>query len=217
MVPTCSDARPDPGRAGPFAEPATAGAPAVPAQAEASPVRRADPLSDLSDEPLMGLSADGVLLLANAAAIRLIERGDTFVLRDGRPVPLDPAIAAGWRAALLDALAGHRRLLWGRGPPPGRPVLLRPGPADVAPVVARTGRDADGLRAVIDAYAGAIGLTPQEARVVEGLAQGESPGTIARRHRVSIATVRTQIRNATLKAGVAGMRELVADVLRTAA
>lgn len=211
MVPTPSDARPASGQ---VAECATAsaaeGVPQVP------PLRRADPLADLSEDPLLGLSADGVPLVANAAAIRMMERGDTFALRDGRLVPLDPAIAAVWRTALLDAHAGQRRLLWGRGSPSGRSVLLRPGPPEVAPVVARAGRDADGLRATIDAYGAAIGLTPQETRVVEALLRGDSPGQIARRHRVSIATVRTQIRNATLKAGVAGMRELVADVLRTA-
>lgn len=179
--------------------------------------RTASALIDLIEEPLFGLSADGALLVANRAAWRVLDQADTLVLHGGRPVPVDEEMQVGWRAALADAHAGRRRLLWLRGRADARSVLLQPGAAGVAAVLVRLGRDAAGRSRLVAAYAATVGLTLQETRVLEAIVEGHSPDAVAQRHRVSIATVRTQIRNMTVKAGVTGMRELIADVLRAAA
>jgi len=168
----------------------------------------------LCDAPLLGLDAEGALVVANGAGLRVLERADTLAVRDGRPLPADPALAGRWRGALQDALGGRRRLLCSVATQ-ARAILVRPGIGDgIARVVVRLGPDEAARREALRSYADAIGLTGQETRVLEGLADGHAPTVIAARHRVSIATVRTQIRTTTDKAGASGVRDLLAQVAR---
>lgn len=171
------------------------------------------PLADLIDEPVLGLSADGALVAANRAAWVLIDRGDTLVLHEGRPVPADGVLHARWRASLDEVVRGRRRLLRGEGS--ARAIVLQPG-AGTAPIVARVCGDPMRRLRMVAAYAHSIGLTAQETRVLEAIVDGLAPAAIAARRRVSIATVRTQLRGVIVKAGVRGMRELLAEVARIA-
>lgn len=189
---------------------------------------RTDPgdLLALCDAPLLGLDGDGALVIANRPGWQVLERADTLAVRDGRPVPADPALAARWREALHDAMLGRRRMLCSTRPE-ARSILVRPGSGSgpgrghgpgggIGPVrvVVRLGRDEASRRDALCSYAEAIGLTGQETRVLEALVDGRTPADIALRHRVSIATVRTQIRMTVEKAGVRGARGLLARVAR---
>lgn len=169
-------------------------------------------LVDLLDEPLIGLAADGALADANAAAWRAFARGDTLVLKASRPRPTDDALQARWCAAIGDACAGRRRLLWSSRPG-SRSIALHPG-SPGTPVVVRVGRDGAGLLRMLWAYGHAIGLTAQETRVLEGLADGEAPAAIAAALDVKVSTVRSQVSAIISKAGVRDTRELIAELAR---
>ncbi len=209
---------------------------APPAADPTDPARAAVPndpaeLLSLCDAPLLGLDGDGGLVIANRPGWQVLGRADTLAVRDGRPVPSDPALAARWREALQDALLGRRRMLCSTRPE-SRAILVRPGAGAGATiggqgpgtgagaalravrVVVRLGRDEAGRRDALRGFAESIGLTGQETRVLEALVDGETPADIALRHRVSIATVRTQIRMTVEKAGVRGARGLLAHVAR---
>jgi DNA-binding CsgD family transcriptional regulator len=172
-------------------------------------------LADLIDDPWLALSADGALLGANRAALRLLQAGDTLVLERGRVVPADLQLRVTWRVALDEARAGRRRLLWS-SEADARSLSLQPGGAN-APVLLRVGGDATGRLRQLWAYAQANALSAQETRVLEALADGESPAGVARRHQVGISTVRTQIRGIVTKTRVGGMRELLAHMARVVA
>lgn len=183
-------------------------------QIQARAPRRADPLEPLGlcDAPLLGLDAEGALVLANGAGWRVLERADTLAVRDGRPLPADPALAGRWRGALQEALRGRRRLLCSARPQ-ARAILVRPGLGERGVrVIVRLGPDETARLEALRAYAEAIGLTGQETRVLEGLVDGHPPTVIAARHRVSLATIRTQIRMTVDKAGVKGVRGLLARI-----
>lgn len=170
---------------------------------------QADPLGPF-DAPLIGLDADGALVVANRPGWRVLERSDTLAVRDGRPLPADPERVMRWRGALQDALVGRWRLLCPKRPE-ARTILVRPGRDDSAiRILVRLGPDEAARRAVLRAYADAIGLTGQETRVLECLVDGDPPAVIAARHRVSLTTIRTQVRMTVDKAGVRGARGLLA-------
>jgi DNA-binding CsgD family transcriptional regulator len=176
--------------------------------------KRPDPSETLSlcDAALLGLDAEGALLMANGAGWRVLERADTLAVRDGRPLPADPALAGPWRGALQAALNGRRRLLCSTRPQ-ARAILVRPAPGGQGMrILVRLGPDETGRREALRAYAESVGLTGQETRVLEGLIDGQPPAVIAARHRVSLATIRTQIRMTVDKAGVHGVRGLLARV-----
>lgn len=172
-------------------------------------------LADLIDDPWLALSADGALLGANRAARRLLQVGDTLMLERGRVMPVDLRLRVTWRAALDEARAGRRRLLLSREAA-ARSLSLQPGGAN-APVLLRVGDDSTGRLRRLWAYAQANALSAQETRVLEALADGESPVGVARRHQVRVSTVRTQIRGIVTKARVGGMRELLAHMARVVA
>jgi DNA-binding NarL/FixJ family response regulator len=169
-------------------------------------------LADLIDDPWFALSADGALLGANRAARRMLQAGDTLVLERGRVVPADLRLRVTWHTALDEARAGRRRLLWSREAD-ARSLSLQPGGVN-APVLLRVGDDATGRLRRLWAYAQANALSAQETRVLEALADGESPAGVARRHQVGVCTVRTQIRGIVTKTRVRGMRELLAHMAR---
>jgi len=59
----------------------------------------------------------------------------------------------------------------------------------------------------------AFGLTPAEVRVAVALAQGKDPATIAEEHRVSIGTIRSQLKSLMAKTDTHRQAELVTLVL----
>lgn len=119
------------------------------------------------------------------------------------------------RAALADAAGrGLRRLL----------TLGEAGAAVTVAVVPLRGGDGRpatllvfGKRQVCEhlsaqGYARCHGLTAAESRVLELLCDGETPAAIARRQRVAMSTVRTQIGAIRAKTGAASIREVVRQV-----
>jgi DNA-binding CsgD family transcriptional regulator len=60
----------------------------------------------------------------------------------------------------------------------------------------------------------AFGLTPTEAKVAISIARGRSPATIAVAHRVSVATIRTQLKSVYAKTRTHRQSELAAFVGR---
>ncbi|MEW9623594.1 helix-turn-helix transcriptional regulator [Rhodanobacter geophilus] len=92
------------------------------------------------------------------------------------------------------------------GSPGQREAMLPAGNASVLVLVrAQVEAQATGSRL----YQQAFGLTAAEARLADALAQGHSPQDHADRARVSIATVRTQIRALLSKTGAVNLRALV--------
>lgn len=61
----------------------------------------------------------------------------------------------------------------------------------------------------VQAYAGSVGLTAAETRVLELLCGGARPAAVAVQAGVALSTVRTQIASIRAKTGVASLRELV--------
>lgn len=64
----------------------------------------------------------------------------------------------------------------------------------------------------VHGYAREHRLSPSEAQVLAALCEGCSPNSIAERHGVKIATVRTQIANIRAKTGAESIRDLVQQV-----
>jgi DNA-binding CsgD family transcriptional regulator len=89
------------------------------------------------------------------------------------------------------------------GPTPAAIVFLRDPERSIAPEMA--------------ALQGLFGLTPAEAIVARQLVSGRSVGEIAARHRLSLNTVRTHLKNIFAKTGVRRQTELVTLVLRSVA
>lgn len=85
---------------------------------------------------------------------------------------------------------------------------LRHGAPTLTPALARAIVDAG--RAPLALNPAVTPLTPAERRVVDGLASGRSPKELAHGWGVSIATVRTHIRNAKRKTGTRTLTELAA-------
>lgn len=65
----------------------------------------------------------------------------------------------------------------------------------------------------VDGFSRWRALTPAETRVLEGLCQGLHPRQLAGLRGVSLATVRSQIRNIRSKTGAGSIGDLVRQVL----
>lgn len=62
-----------------------------------------------------------------------------------------------------------------------------------------------------------FGLTPAKATIASYLARGRSIGEIAARHRLSLNTVRTHLKNIFAKTGMSRKSQLIALMLRSVA
>jgi DNA-binding CsgD family transcriptional regulator len=182
----------------------------------------------LDEMPLGAVIADNGrrVLFANAAARAIFAAGDGLSLVEGR---LQAA-----RAFETNALAAHLRGAARSAPAPGDAALLvaRPsGKPSFALLVAPlrpVGEDEDlaaarmtVLLADLDGRGSALaprlmqlfGLSKAEARVAAGVAEGRRLQEIAQASDVRMPTVRTQLRAALKKIGVARQADLVRVVL----
>lgn len=168
------------------------------------------PMLDELDYGMLLLDADARLLHANHAARVACASDHPLQLRGDRL-----QTRRSEHAALLDeALEAARR---------GRRKLLTLGPAGHPVNVAVVPLGADGTGATLlmmgrrqvceplslQGFAHCHALTSAETRLLQGLWAGEEPRTLAQRHGVSLATVRTQIRGIRAKTGAGSLRELV--------
>lgn len=167
--------------------------------------------------------ARGRVIGMTPSAEALLSLGDVVRLRRGELTTVREADQASLEAALELALRGY---------PSTSPVMARrrdgrdwvvievsPLPSAYTPrlgpqaLIVVHARSADETR-LATAAAAAFGLTPSEAAIAAQLAAGRSPATIAHERRVSMGTVRTQIRRIYEKAGVGSQLELVARLPR---
>ncbi len=191
---------------------------------EILPVRGPD-LLDCFGRPIAMVGDDGRLLYANQTARRLLDGGDPFVERDGRLQLRRDEDDRRLRQALLrpigasSAIADARRIVNARRVRDGSMVSV------VVLTVATESLPhglADAVSALlvfIDPYAPrevdaqllaeSFNLTRSEARVAAQLAQGARLETIAQVNRVSVATIRTQLKSLFAKTGVNRQSDLV--------
>lgn len=158
-----------------------------------------------------------------AAAEALLSAGDVLRLRKGGLTTACEADRRGLEAALAKALAG--------GAPTFAVAVRRldsddrvfievaPMPSAVAPgfgpraLVIVHGPGVDQARVAV-AAGSLYGLSASEAAIAAQLATGRSPAAIAHERRVSLGTVRTQVRRIYEKVGVASQLELAARLPR---
>lgn len=168
--------------------------------------------------PLLLLSVEGQLLLANLAARQLLRKGTPLRLSTQRLLaPSDPRDGPAFQCALQAAAAGDSpqllhwhgaankgrisasltRLAGDSAAVPGGPTLLLAlGAADA---------HSNDLRA----FASQHGLSPAETRVLQRLALGESSADAARALGVGAVTVRSQTLSLRHKTGHASLAALL--------
>jgi DNA-binding CsgD family transcriptional regulator len=168
---------------------------------------------DEIDYGLLVVGSDGQVIYMNHAA--------RLELDDGHPLHVLGHALCAQRAQdvapLLDALGaaqrGLRRLLrLGTGARRVSisvvPLRQGPRPASAATLLVLGKRQLCSALSV-QAYAGSVGLTAAETRVLELLCGGARPTAVAAQLGVALSTVRTQIASIRAKTGVASLRELV--------
>lgn len=183
--------------------------------------------------PLLLIDAQRAILFRNEAARALLQRSSPLTDVDGGLRIVDRAQDARLTHLLKSIeLANLARLVNDDGsPPPDRPVLVLPerGGENIVMHFARmTPGEVMGAfgqqeltlvtafpvrsNVQVDPYVVQMvfGMTPAEARVASLAARGQRAEQIARSNGVSLATVRTQMRQAISKTGVAGQIELAA-------
>jgi len=184
------------------------------------------------DDGVLLTTAKGHLLYSNPVARRILSEADGLRLRGATLMAGDLVDQQKLHAAIRDAART-------RGPHPapvrlpirresgGLPylVVVQPGaPADPAPMsftlptALVTLIDPTRASAVVDAgmLRQVYHLSPAEARLAEQLVAGLTPKGAAQASGVTVATIRTQLRNLFAKTGCSRQSELVTLVLRLA-
>ena len=172
---------------------------------------------DVLGHALFTVSARGTLLNQNGAADALLRRGDGFLLRAGRLVPVLPAdrerfaamLELGKTGRLAGAMAlgrqggGHYIVsgvtAWNHGERRIILVIDDPDRRDVS---------------LADRIKMLYGLSGSEAEIALGLADGKSPALLAAERRTSVETVRNQIKAVASKLGCHRQSEIAALVSR---
>ncbi len=169
------------------------------------------------------VAGDGKLLVANRAAMALLSREDGLLVRHGRITAQAPVAANALQALIAATHATALGLGQSSGdvlPAPratGRPlaVLVAPlrlrgvGSAGV-PTVALFVRDLDAEEEAPAEILGRLhGLTPGESRIAQELMAGLSVTEIAERRRVSLHTVKTQVKSLLHKTATSRQTDLV--------
>lgn len=188
--------------------------------------RRADEVQwlrrslDCVDYPILCIAADRTVLVANRAAhSELADATQPLEVVGGILRARDGCDVATLQRAMRDALLLGLRRLVQLGQGAGRlsiaVVPLADGEnatAEANAVLLMFGkrRLCESLSA--DWFARERGLTGAEARVLQGLCAGLTPGQIARRQGVALSTVRTQVRSLRAKTGAPSIRELLRQV-----
>lgn len=173
------------------------------------------------------LGSKGRVLKANASAERMIGHG--IDIAGGRIVASNAAANAVLQGIIQAALSSEIRLKRARIRPTA--VIER---HDRGPLIAYAIPLRGGIRDVFDpgkavlvleepearrqlagaALAGTFGLTPAEVRVAAALAEGKDLATIAEEHRVTLGTVRSQLKSLMAKTDTHRQAELVTLLLR---
>jgi DNA-binding CsgD family transcriptional regulator len=169
---------------------------------------------------LFTVRRDGYCKDLNAAAGAVVLRGDGLTLRRDRLTAVAPDAAEPLRAALERATARQNpqasSLVIVR-PPPLRPYLVTVSPlrtkgASLALIVLRDPEAAG--RSAEDRLRQLFGLSPTEASLAVALAQGLTPEDMADTRRVSLATIRNQLRAVSEKMGCNRLAQVAAIVAR---
>jgi DNA-binding CsgD family transcriptional regulator len=161
---------------------------------------------------------DGARLLRyiNRAGTQCLASSDALEIGEDRRLEVrDREDGQAWRRAVGDAVQARLRTLLTVGQGVDSislavvPLETRSGESLALVVIGRH-RVCETLTAQM--YATRHGLTSAESRVLQLLCTGDSPITIARRHRVAISTVRTQIGSIRAKTGARTVSALVREV-----
>ena len=166
----------------------------------------------------------GVLLLADSGAVLHINHAARAEFDAGYPLQLlagrlhvrHPVDVTRLHEALAGARRGLRKLV----------TLGEAGQRVSVSIVPLGGTDGRGGQATlllmgkrtvcerlsVQWFARSHALTPTETRVLEALCDGDQPREVATRHRVGMATVRSQIGSIRSKTGAVSIRELVRRV-----
>jgi DNA-binding CsgD family transcriptional regulator len=191
------------------------------APASAEPLHRAGPslaemLLDAMDYPVMLLSAQLRVLVDNRAARQLALQGAGLHLHLGQLHMARPDDQRLLQRAVDAAI--HRQL---RGLVSLHPLdeqaetaaVLPMNTPDFGPAALLIWRRSQLCEALsLDAFVRDKGISPTEARVLQGLCEGHSLEGLARAHRVSLSTVRTQAGALRAKTGVHDLRTLIRQV-----
>jgi len=185
--------------------------------AAASALPCLDRILDQIDYGLMLVDEGGAVLHVNGTALALVGDGAPLALADGHVKAARAEDARALRDAFADAARRGRRALLVLGREAQRTsVAVVP----IAPAQARQpavtlvviGRSSVCEALTAQWYARLHGLTGAEARVLELLCTGFQAQEIARRHRVALSTVRTQIGSIRAKTGARTIGSVVRDV-----
>lgn len=167
---------------------------------------------------MLALSAGGAVLAANQRAEAVLRGGRTLHLVNGllraRCVADDSRLHEAIRRVAASSLPRNLMLRSGSG---STGVTLIPGTdsspsaglfftPDVIAIVTEQGRK---RLATVRQLMEFFGFSPAEARLVRGLAQGESLDSYADAQGVKRTTVRTQLQSALAKSGVGTQKDLV--------
>jgi DNA-binding CsgD family transcriptional regulator len=187
-------------------------------------------LLDTLDLGVLLLAHDGNLLIANESGRRLLRLGQPLELVDGAVKPSDPAHDAAWDRALRDSESGIVQTI---DMTSGRDTNLLSIRAIYAPgngrfaqgdrPVGETGRDShtygvyfgsrhDSIPERVRIICSMYGLTPSEGRVLQSVANDESPKNVARALGLAESTVRCHLGQIRAKLGVRTIRSVAARV-----
>ncbi len=175
---------------------------------------------DKLDVPILVVSASGRVMFANGAAEALLAKGETLKVRDGRLVAARHADTQRLDAVMAETLmhrrAGTLRLRSSSCPAPHEVAVL-PLPAHEpiaglwqAPLALITVSAPGQSRSLSPGALGAwFGLTAAESRLAQALLDGHTPAEFCVQARVSLATVRSQLRSLFAKTQTRRQAELV--------
>jgi DNA-binding CsgD family transcriptional regulator len=176
---------------------------------------------DLLSHGVVVNGPDGRVVLANRAALALLEGRNGLMLRDGALCACDSALDPALRKLLRDArLGGSLPLPREEGPPLALTVAPLPSAADWPSLGGDPGtlvlicdRAAKAPLAIAGTLRSLFGLSAAEARVACFLARGLSAAETAEMLRVSEGTVRSQLKQVFAKMNVSRQSELAATVM----
>ncbi len=176
---------------------------------------------DEVDYGLLMLSADGLVVHANAAARTALAATGSLRLAGRRLVSRAAAEQRQLDQALAAARDAGRRTMLTVGTPPGSAGLsIVPLPAALArshgghAVLLSFERERIAETLSVDAHAREHGLTLREQQVLAALCDGQRAKEIALRLEIGEATVRTHVSNIKAKTGCASIVDIVNKVSR---
>jgi DNA-binding CsgD family transcriptional regulator len=159
---------------------------------------------DALDIGVLVVSPGQVLLLANAAARRLLAAGRAWICEEGRLRPADPRQAASFERSV-------RRASLAATPHTGPIFDVRPLPDASSAVVVLPRPDVE-ARLPVAAFARQHRLTPAETRLVAALAAGKRVAEYAAETGISGNTARTHLKQVFAKAGLRRQADLLRHV-----